>query len=297
MSVRVFVVICALAAFPILVACRNSRSLQRNDDPNTSEPNDDLHDHPYKFKETFKEYGEYMGDHLDTTYNAFDMQFREHVTPRLQTYEEDIKHATKWFEEYEHNLEDQVQAYVGPTYSKPASWLIVGLLIVMPITICALFLLDRIAGNISMENMLVFCNGYGALYFLVMIALTAHSGTDPLTVLQKSNSDAYIMFQLAVGAMYMVYVLVHVGMLCSIQLMAVAVVRMISCAFIGLHYYIYVWQPAMMDKEPDLGNAYITYGVYASVYVINCLLPSVPIAGGEELIAMLNENEKGSHGD
>ena len=99
--------------------------------------------------------------------------------------------------------------------------MIVLMLIVMPVTMCALFLLDRIAGNISMESLLIFCNAYGALYFLAMITLTWHIGTDPLTVLQKSNSDAYILFQLAVGSMYLIYIMVHVGMLCSIQVRGV----------------------------------------------------------------------------
>ena len=75
---------------------------------------------------------------------------------------------------------------------------------------------------------------------------------------------------------------------------------MISCACIGLHYYMHVWQPAMLDKEPDLGsNVYVTYSVYAAVYTINCLLPSVPVAGGDAVLAMLNEDgtTKESHAD
>eukprot|EP00959_Pyramimonas_sp_CCMP1952_P320895 6715465-Pyramimonas_sp.AAC.1 len=58
---------------------------------------------------------------------------------------------------------------------------------------------------------------------------------------------------------------------------------MATCLGIGLHYYMFVWQPAMLDKPPQLGNPYVTYAVYACAYLVNCLLPSVPIVGGDQV--------------
>jgi hypothetical protein len=231
-----------------------------------------------------------VGDHLDTTFNAVGEQFTEHVTPRLSHYEDDFRQTYDLLSNYESQIESRVASYVGPKYSKMASWIIVLSLILMPISVFGLIVLDKVTANVSMETVLVFCNGYGALYFLALIALTAYAGTDPMTILQKSNSDAYILFQLAVALMYAVYVVVHLCMLCSVQLMAVACIRLGSCVLMGLHYYLHVWQPAMMDKAPNLGdNVYAAYGVYALVYSINCLLPSVPMVGGQAVLQLLED--------
>lgn len=236
--------------------------------------------------------GEELGDHLDTTYDAFAEQFEEHVTPRISQYTEDFENARKMFDEYEHSMEETMQEYVGTQYSKAATWAMVFAWMVLPVVLLLAFVFDRLSSAITLEHLLVFTNAYGCMYFTTLLILTSsNGGQEPMGVLQQSNPDAYIIFQLGVAAMYVLYALVHVGMLCSVQLLAVALMRMVTCLGIGLHYYITVWQPAMLDKPPTLGNPYFTYAMYAFAYLVNCVLPSVPIAGGDQVLAFLDDNE------
>jgi len=236
--------------------------------------------------------GEELGDHLDTTYDAFTEQFDEHVTPRIKHYTEDFDAARKMFDEYEHSMEETMETYVGPEYSKMATWAMVFAWMVFPVMLLLAFVFDRLSTALTLEHLLVFTNAYGAMYFTTLLIITSTSGGhEPMAILQQSNSDAYIIFQLGVAGVYVLYAMVHVGMLCSVQVMAVAMLRMATCIGVGLHYYLNAWQPAMLDKPPMLGNPYVTYSIYAFTYLVNCLLPSVPIAGGDEVLAFLDDKD------
>eukprot|EP00238_Polyblepharides_amylifera_P002001 CAMPEP_0196585368 /NCGR_PEP_ID=MMETSP1081-20130531/50397_1 /TAXON_ID=36882 /ORGANISM="Pyramimonas amylifera, Strain CCMP720" /LENGTH=275 /DNA_ID=CAMNT_0041906889 /DNA_START=108 /DNA_END=935 /DNA_ORIENTATION=+ len=260
-----------------------------------------LEDHPnYSFKDSFKHmgesYGEAVGEHIDTTYGAVTDQMAEHVTPRLLMYKEELHKAKEILQQYEQELEGKVQEYVGPTYSTPTAWGIVFVLMVLPLALLIAYLLDQLSSKLSLDQVLLFANGYGCVYFLTLLVVMGVSrGHEPLTVLQASNSDAYIMFQLGVAFVFTLYLAVHFGMLCSVQLILVAMLRMASCACIGTHYYIRVWQPSMLDKPPNLGNPYIAYSIYAFIYLVNCLLPSVPIAGEDTVLSLLDDGSRDHH--
>eukprot|EP00976_Prorocentrum_cordatum_P056065 1130966-Prorocentrum_minimum.AAC.1 len=62
-----------------------------------------------------------------------------------------------------------------------------------------------------------FISGRGGLMSGGGLKFLLAGGQEPMGVLQQSNGDAYIIFQLGVAAMFTVYAMVHIGMLCSVQ--------------------------------------------------------------------------------
>ena len=60
--------------------------------------------------------------------------------------------------------------------------------------------------------------------------------------------------QLVVAIAYVSHLVLHIGMLCTVQLLLVAFLRVLTVLGIGVHYYVMVWQPAMLDLPPKLSN-------------------------------------------
>eukprot|EP00958_Prasinococcus_capsulatus_P018278 scaffold2130_cov402-Prasinococcus_capsulatus_cf.AAC.5 len=85
-----------------------------------------------------------------------------------------------------------------------------------------------------------------------MQLISAAGPGEPLAILQHGYDDAYIVFQLIVAVAYVTHLLIHMGMLCTVQLLMVAFLRVLTIVGIGIHYYVMIWQPAMLDLPPKL---------------------------------------------
>lgn len=91
-----------------------------------------------------------------------------------------------------------------------------------------------------------------------------------MRLLQQHSVDSYVLFQLLQSIGYLVFISLQclqtlVMVRSGIPLMqALAWVELIASVGVGIHYYIMVWQPAMLDQPPNID--FIFYLFYSVIF-------------------------------
>eukprot|EP00899_Mesostigma_viride_P012186 jgi/Mesvir1/20969/Mv08036-RA.1 len=226
---------------------------------------------------TYEKIMEGIGEHMDATLHAFGTKMEKHVTPHIpelkQMVVNEAGRLSQSYTKYEKSLEDIVAPHAG-RYTPFVCTLVILLLVGMPFGLVVYFCFGQIASLLTMDKLLMVANAYGFTFFLILLVFTVLHG-DPMRILQANYGEGYVVFQLGMSFVFSLYLLLHCGMFCTVQLLCTAAFRILSSFAIGLVYYISIWEPAMMDEPPNGSSAAWTYLFLILLFFVNICLPKV----------------------
>eukprot|EP00899_Mesostigma_viride_P020868 jgi/Mesvir1/28783/Mv09260-RA.1 len=238
----------------------------------------DEEDTQHLLDHTYERVMENLGQHFDHALTAVEMQVDKHVRqhiPEIRAFVVNTTHSLQdKYTTVERSLEAIVGVYTGRTWATWVCGVVMALLVGGPFAIVIYFCGNQLGRLFSLNTILLVCNFYGMVFFLFLAMCVSVYG-EPMKILHHSYLEGYTMLQLTMAALYIVYVLLHLGLLCTVQLLCTAILRVLSVTSIGVAYYSYIWYPAILDEPPRLNNPGLDYLALSVLFFFNMLLPRV----------------------
>lgn len=105
----------------------------------------------------------------------------------------------------------------------------------------------RVRGKITIPRLLFLGDAFCACFWFVMLTCFAILFDDPLYVVKQRSPTPFFVFQLVACFSYVNFVLLHVLVLAT-KMSLGALGETLGVMIVGHHYYVRVWQPAILDK-------------------------------------------------
>lgn len=123
---------------------------------------------------------------------------------------------------------------------------------------------NRVRGRFTIPRLLFLGDAFCAMFWVVMLICYSFLWTDPLVAIQMRSPNFFFVFQLGALIAYVHFVLLRVLMLASKMTLS-ALGETLAVVVVGHHYYVRVWQPAVMDTP--IHGALFYYICYAWLFV------------------------------
>ena len=156
-----------------------------------------------------------------------------------------------------------------------ASLLIYGFFIVSAFVIYRIY--NKLRGRLTIPRLLFLGDAFCAAFWTVLLLCFAVLLDDPLYVLKQRSPTPFFVFQLVACFSYVNFVLLRVLVLASKMTLG-ALGETLAVVVVGHHYYVRVWQPAMLDK-PFHGTMfyYFCYAWLFSAFAYNRIQEFAPL--------------------
>eukprot|EP00897_Mesotaenium_endlicherianum_P007593 jgi/Mesen1/6862/ME000351S05979 len=198
----------------------------------------------------------------------------KHVVPHIARV---AKTGLDAFESTSSALSDTFRPYLGAKYSPLAATLVSYTLLLLPLAAVA-FAVERVRAAVSLQLALHLAHMYLATYCFALFFACVVIGAEPMASLKRAAEANYLFLQLVQVFGYAVYLLVQLVAVCWIvrkqgaeflHKLSIVVQFLAACA-VGLHYFVTVFQRAMIDKAPR--TSWKAYAIYSATFGILCLL-------------------------
>ncbi|GBG87687.1 hypothetical protein CBR_g45841 [Chara braunii] len=204
------------------------------------------------------------------TFSGLHKKTRESVLPKMGQAK-DL--GVKIFEQTHSSLNEGLTPLLGKNYSPIVSTLITYGMLLVPLII-AIFIIERVRAVLSIQKLLLFANAYLTAYSVTLLCLAIVIGAEPMATLQRSAWENYFLLQFLQALGYILYLMLQLTNVImvfnsdTILAKATALIQFGAAGAVGLHYYVVVWQRAMVDKPPKITST--AYFVYALVFFVLC---------------------------
>eukprot|EP00899_Mesostigma_viride_P024004 jgi/Mesvir1/4789/Mv11089-RA.1 len=232
-----------------------------------------------------------VGEHMDVTFDAVVAKTRKHVAPHVgRLARSGYEVAAKTHK----GIQDTVSHYVGPEHTPLVSTVVSYVALLTPLLVSLLIIL-RIRAMFSIQKVVLFANLYLTAYCATLVLTTCLIGVEPLATLQRSSESNYVVVQLVEAFGYILYMLmqlINLGIMSSSGCCTrfAAVLQICLASGVGLHYYLNVWQPAMLDLPPSV--SWQMYGGYALVFLACCFMSRVRAVSKTDTETLLVGSDK-----
>ena len=135
----------------------------------------------------------------------------------------------------------------------------------------------KVRGKLTISRLLFLGDAFCAGFWLVMLLCFMVLFNDPLLVMKQSAPVPFFVFQLVACFSYVNFVLLRVLVLASKMTLG-ALGETLAVVVVGHHYYVRVWQPAILDK-PFQGTFfyYFCYAWLFSAFAFNRIQEFAPL--------------------
>lgn len=136
---------------------------------------------------------------------------------------------------------------------------------------------SKVRGHLTISRLLFLGDAFCACFWFLMLLCFCFLWTDPLIVIQGRSPRIFFVFQLVACISYVNFVLLRVLVLAS-KMTLTALGETLSVVVVGHHYYVRVWQPAMLDR-PFHGTFfyYFCYAWLFSAFAFNRVQEFAPL--------------------
>jgi FtsZ-binding cell division protein ZapB len=121
----------------------------------------------------------------------------------------------------------------------------------------------RVRGNLTVDRILFLGDAFCAAFWTVILVCFMFLFDDPLRVIQLRSPKLFFAFQLSAISSYAAYVLLRVLVLAS-HMSLHALGEVLAVIVVGQHYYVRVWQPAILDQK--FSGTFFYYLCYAWLF-------------------------------
>lgn len=156
-----------------------------------------------------------------------------------------------------------------------ASFVIYGFVIASVLAVYRIY--NRIKGKLTISRLLFLGDAFCACFWAIMLLCFGVLLDDPLYVMKMRSPTPFFIFQLAACFSYVNFVLLRVLVLASKMTLG-ALGETLAVVVVGHHYYVRVWQPAILDK-PFRGTFfyYFCYAWLFSAFAYNRIQEFAPL--------------------
>lgn len=135
----------------------------------------------------------------------------------------------------------------------------------------------KIRGNLTISRLLFLGDSFCACFWAVMLVCFTILFDDPLYVMKERSPMFFFVCQLVACFSYVNFVLLRVLVLASKMTLG-ALGETLAVVIVGHHYYVRVWQPAILDK-PFRGTFfyYLCYAWLFSAFAYNRIQELAPL--------------------
>ena len=136
---------------------------------------------------------------------------------------------------------------------------------------------NKLRGRLTIPRLLFLGDAFCAAFWTVLLLCFAVLLDDPLYVMKQRSPTPFFVFQLVACFSYVNFVLLRVLVLASKMTLG-ALGETLAVVVVGHHYYVRVWQPAMLDK-PFHGTMfyYFCYAWLFSAFAYNRIQEFAPL--------------------
>ncbi|GBG92884.1 hypothetical protein CBR_g57642 [Chara braunii] len=207
---------------------------------------------------------------VQKTFSGLHKKTRESVFPKMGQAK-DL--GVKIFEQTHSSLNEGLTPLLGKNYSPIVSTLIAYGMLLVPLII-TIFIVERVRAVLSIQKLLLFANAYLTAYSVTLLCLAIVIGAEPMVTLQRSAWENYFLLQFLQALGYIVYLMLQLTNVILVfngdtfLAKAIAIIQFGTAGAVGLHYYVAVWQRAMVDKPPRITST--AYLVYALIFFVLC---------------------------
>eukprot|EP00177_Eucheuma_denticulatum_P002923 GFKZ01005253.1.p1 GENE.GFKZ01005253.1~~GFKZ01005253.1.p1 ORF type:complete len:421 (-),score=61.23 GFKZ01005253.1:962-2224(-) len=136
---------------------------------------------------------------------------------------------------------------------------------------------NRVRGKLTISRLLFLGDSFCACFWAIMLIGFCVLFDDPLFVMKANAPTPFFLFQLVACMSYVNFVLLRVLVLASKMTLG-ALGETLAVVVVGHHYYVRVWQPAMLDK-PFRGTFfyYFCYAWLFSAFAYNRIQEFAPL--------------------
>lgn len=200
-----------------------------------------------------------VADHWVSTVEAVGEKANKHIAQPTK----------EWVASASDNLNKNLKPLVGEKAAPKVTTFICFILVLAPLAATAV-LCSTFKHVLSLQRILMAIHLYLTTYFLIMAFAQLYFHGEPMKLLQQHSVDSYVLFQLLQSIGYLVFVCLQclqtlVMVRSGIPLMqTLAWVELVASIGVGIHYYIMVWQPAMLDQPPNID--FVFYLFYSVIF-------------------------------
>lgn len=115
----------------------------------------------------------------------------------------------------------------------------------------------KVRGNLTVDRLLFLGDAFCTCFWTVVLICFLFLFDDPLRTIQQRSPVAFFVFQLWAIVSYVSFVLLRVLVLAS-KMTLLAFGETLAVIIVGQHYYVRVWQPAILDQ-----SFHVTFYYYA----------------------------------
>lgn len=197
-----------------------------------------------------------LGEVLDARADRWN-EISRNVYKKTKTYVSNgVSGAAAFSEAYR----DKVAS--SPTLDLLATLLIYGFFVLGAFAVQKIY--TKVRGQLTIERLLFMGDAFCAGFWAVMLICFCFLWMDPLVAVQKRSPTIFFFFQLSALICYVNFVLLRVLLLAS-KLSLSALGETLSVVVVGHHYYVRVWQPAMLDQP--IHGTFFYYFCYCWLFV------------------------------
>lgn len=156
-----------------------------------------------------------------------------------------------------------------------ASLLIYGFVIIAALVTYRIY--NKVRGRLTIDRLLFLGDTFCACFWSVMLVCFCIIFDDPLHVMKQRSPTPFFIFQLVACFSYVNFVLLRVLVLASKMTLG-ALGETLAVVVVGHHYYVRVWQPAILDR-PFRGTFfyYFCYAWLFSAFAYNRIQEFAPL--------------------
>lgn len=136
---------------------------------------------------------------------------------------------------------------------------------------------NKVRGKLTISRLLFLGDAFCACFWAIMLLCFCILFDDPLYVMKQNAPTPFFVFQLVACFCYVNFVLLRVLVLASKMTLG-ALGETLAVVVVGHHYYVRVWQPAILDK-PFRGTFfyYFCYAWLFSAFAYNRVQEFAPL--------------------
>lgn len=197
-----------------------------------------------------------LGEVIDARADGWN-EVSKSVYKKTKTYVSNgVSGAARFSEAYRNKVAS------SPTLDLLATLLIYGFFVLGAFAVQKVY--TKVRGQLTIERLLFLGDAFCAGFWAVMLLCFCFLWMDPLVAVQARSPTIFFFFQLSALICYVNFVLLRVLLLAS-KLSLSALGETLSVVVVGHHYYVRVWQPAMLDQP--IHGTFFYYFCYCWLFV------------------------------
>jgi hypothetical protein len=122
---------------------------------------------------------------------------------------------------------------------------------------------SKVHVKLTVNSLLFIGDSFCACFWLVILFCFVIQFRDPLSVVQERSAGAFFALQLIAITVYVAFVFLRILVLAS-KMTVGALGETLAVVIVGQHYYVRVWQPAILDELPR--GTIFYYLCYAALF-------------------------------